>query len=414
MSAERLNKPVEIAAHLWQNKSIGVIASFVHIRRNKLQEHKETNTEFGYEYLSSLNAAEPDLPQKASAPDQRRMDRLSDEIKMLRAVSTVLLVFIAILCIATAAIVIIASRNAVRDVIDSMPEAIESSGSSSEKIELELSQLYKSLEGLGNVVYGNAEDRILINDSTYGEIWIPTLKEVEKNPYDPALFINNDGVMQYADSSVKTFRGIDVSNYQGEIDWKRVKASGIDFAMIRVGYRGYSKGTVLIDESFESNMKGAAEAGVDVGVYFFSQATTVQEAIEEAWTVIDCIKDYDITYPVVFDWEIIFGEAARTDSVSVAGLTQSAVAFCDVIESKGYKAMIYFNKRLGLLKYNLADLNKYGFWYAQYYDVPEFYYKFDMWQYSCTGTVDGVNGEVDMNICFTDYAASKNTVQSSS
>lgn len=326
---------------------------------------------------------------------------------MLRAVSTVLLVFIAVLCVAVAAVVIVSSRDAQKGVLNGMPKVLESAGSSTSatsKIELELAQVYKSLEGLGEVVYGNSEERILLDDSTYGEIWIPTLEEVEKNQYDSQLFNERGGVMYYDDENVKSFHGIDVSNYQGDIDWQKVKAAGVDFAMIRVGYRGYSVGNVKLDESYEKNLKGATEAGIDVGVYFFSQATSVQEAIEEAWTVLDCISDYDITYPVVFDWEVIFGDSARTDNVSVATLTQAAVAFCDVIESKGYEAMIYFNKRLGLLKYNLADIKDYGFWYAQFYDVPEFYYNFDMWQYSSTGKVDGIEGEVDMNICFTDYS----------
>jgi len=376
-----------------------------------VHEEKDIMEQIAREVEEIQGKKEAEKPEKAVLPQpvyDPKVEKLADEVRMLRAVSTVLLSFIAVLCIAVAAAVIVSAKNTQKNVIDNMPQIIEQTeAASASKIELELAQVYKSLEGLGNVVYGSSDDMILLDDATYGEIWLPTLKEVEKSPYDTSLFYEENGVMYYDDENVQTFHGIDVSNYQGDIDWEKVKADGVDFAMIRVGYRGYSAGTVMEDERCRQNLKGATEAGVDVGVYFFSQATTVQEAIEEAWMVLDCIEGYDITYPIVFDWEIIFGESARTDGIPVSTLNQAAVAFCDVIESKGYKAMVYFNKRLGLLKYNLADLKDYEFWFAQYYDIPEFYYKFDMWQYSSTGRVDGIDGEVDMNICFTDYSSQK-------
>ncbi len=354
--------------------------------------------------------APEELPASQFPPlEEKRIDRLSDEIRILRAVSTVLLTFVGILCIVLSAVVIMFKKDVKRGVedvsgnVESVSQAVNSLFDSRSEMELELAELYGALEGLGSVAYGNSEERILLSDGTYGEIWIPTLAEVEKSPYKPELFEERGGFMYYEDESVASKRGIDVSSFQGEIDWERVAADEIDFAIIRLGYRGYSKGNIMIDEMFERNIEGATAAGIDVGVYFFSQAITVQEAVEEAWTVLSYIQDYEITYPVIFDWEVIYGDSARSDEVSVATLTQSAVAFCEVVKDEGYQPMIYFNKRLGLLKYNLADLTEYGFWYAQYYDYPEFYYKFDIWQYSSTGNVDGIEGDVDLNICFSNF-----------
>jgi lysozyme len=248
---------------------------------------------------------------------------------------------------------------------------------------------------------------IFLYEGAFGEIWIPALPDVPKNGYDTSLFVLDDqGFMTYASDAIPTSRGIDVSSYQGDIDWPKVKNAGIDFAIIRLGYRGYGESGILkIDEKFEQNIKGATNAGVAVGLYFFSQATSIEEAVEEARLVIEQAKGYDISYPVIFDWETISSASARTDYMSVSMLTGCAIAFCETVKEAGYTPMVYFNKRLGLLKYNLSDLKQYDFWFAQYNDVPELYYKFDMWQYSSTGRVEGIEGDVDLNISFADYAS---------
>ncbi|MDO4540485.1 MAG: glycoside hydrolase family 25 protein [Syntrophomonadaceae bacterium] len=252
---------------------------------------------------------------------------------------------------------------------------------------------------------GENGDMLLLQDGSLGEIWLPVLNGVEVSPYDQALFQKDEnGFMEYGDENVQVWRGIDVSFYQGDIDWQAVKASGVDFAIVRLGYRGYKVGNIMLDECFEQNMEGALDAGLDVGVYFFSQATTEEEAREEAELVLDCIKPYKILYPVVFDWEVIPGNAGRNSEVSVQRLGECAKVFCDTIDEAGYIPMVYANKRLALLKYDLRQLTDYDLWLANFANKPDFYYDYEMWQYSERGTVDGIVGNVDLNISFVNYA----------
>ena len=209
------------------------------------------------------------------------------------------------------------------------------------------------------------------------------------------------GVITYLGQ--KSFVGVDVSSHQQEIDWNKVKADGVEYAMIRVGYRGYTQGKLEEDIQFRSNIEGALAAGLKVGVYFFSQAISETEAREEAQFVLDRIRDYDVTYPVIFDWENIEADA-RTDGMDPNTLTQCAAAFCQEIEAAGYRPGLYFNQVFGYQQFNLVDLQDYEFWLAQYSDVPDFYYNFHMWQYTNEGIIDGIEGQVDLNLSFVDYA----------
>lgn len=157
-------------------------------------------------------------------------------------------------------------------------------------------------------------------------------------------------------------------------------------------------GVLFEDKQFQNNMKGATKAGLDVGVYFFSQAIAVDEAIEEANFVLELIKDYKVTGPVVFDWENITYDTARTDKVDRATLTHVANAFCQTVEDAGYQPMIYFTPYLGYLRYDLEGVTQYPFWLAHYNPYPGFRYDFQMWQYTDAGAVDGVEGKVDLNL----------------
>ena len=208
--------------------------------------------------------------------------------------------------------------------------------------------------------------------------------------------------MRYEDDKLEGVLGIDVSQYQGEIDWQKVKNDGIEYAIIRAGGRGYgAEGKLYDDSMFDKNMQGAIDAGLVVGAYFFSQAITVEEAEEEANYILDKIKDYDITGPVVFDWEVIGTTNARTYALSTKTLCAAANKFCEIVENAGYYPMIYFNTYAGYLKYDLSKVVQYPFWFAQY-DVtsPGFYYAFDMWQYTDKGEVDGIKEKVDVNLYF--------------
>ena len=247
--------------------------------------------------------------------------------------------------------------------------------------------------------------KILMNDSTFGEIWIPVQENVPAFKREKENIKTRNGLKYYVeDSEIDSLLGIDVSIHQNEIDWEKVKAAGIDFAMIRLGYRGYGSGEAQIDENFLKNVQGADAAGINVGVYFFSQAITTDEAIEEAQIVVDNLDGLNITYPVVYDWEIIYDDDARTDNVPVDTLTDCCVAFCEAIKSKGYTPMVYQNKRTTMFKLDLSRLTDYDFWLAEYNDEPTYYYDFTMWQYTSTGTVPGIEGDVDLNISFKDYS----------
>lgn len=252
------------------------------------------------------------------------------------------------------------------------------------------------------------ENAVSFNDGAMGDVWLSRLTDVPENPYKNELFTLENGIMSYNDEElgISSRVGIDVSYFQGDIDWKKVKASGIEFVMLRIGYRGYESGKLNVDERFEEYIEGAEKAGLHVGVYFFSQAVHPEEALEEAKFVAELLEGYKIAYPVVYDWEMIGTSEARTDEVSPEVLNQCCVAFCDYIRQSGYTAMIYANRRTALMKMNMSRLKEYDFWLAEYRDEPSYPYIFTMWQYASDGKIDGIETEVDMNISFIDYAKS--------
>lgn len=238
---------------------------------------------------------------------------------------------------------------------------------------------------------------------TEQEYTAPILEEVPKMSYDFSRLEKKDGLYYYKDESGNTISkvGIDVSKYQGDVNWKKVKAAGAEFAIIRIGYRGYgAEGKMNLDEKYEENIKGATAAGLDVGVYFFSQAVTEEEAVEEADFVLEHVKDYDLTYPIVFDTEIQEAEGARTANVDKQVFTDACIAFCDRIIEADYDTMIYYNMVWATGTLDLTKLTKYDKWYADYHEEPQGPYDFKMWQYTEKGKVDGVEGSVDWNILF--------------
>lgn len=237
---------------------------------------------------------------------------------------------------------------------------------------------------------------------------IPNHTDIAKSVLSPEFFVRDGkGRMTYSDSSVKTYTGIDVSVFQGDIDWDAVKNDGIDFVMLRVGYRGYGqKGIMGKDDKFDSNYEGAKKAGLKVGAYFFSQATNESEAREEAAFVLDAVRDCPLDYPIAYDWEFVDNDEARTNGMTSEDITVCAKAFCEAIKSAGKVPVIYFNCETGYFNYDLPQVKDYGFWLAEYYDTPSFYYNYKMWQYSKTGSVDGISGDVDMNISIVDFSGS--------
>lgn len=249
-------------------------------------------------------------------------------------------------------------------------------------------------------------NKIHINDSTLGEIWITELDGVPVNKLDINGFTADSNLKYYSENGKSaSTEGIDVSSYSGDIDWKKVKESGIDFAMIRVGGRGYGEnGEMYTDERALEYINGAKAEGIKVGAYFFSQAISTEEAIEEADYVKTVLGDIKLDYPVAYDWEIIKDDDARTDNVSANQATECARAFCDRVKELGYTPILYSPSRELYFKYDLSRLADIDIWYCEYANVPTFYYEFSMWQYSATGTIDGIDGAVDLNVCFTNVA----------
>ncbi len=200
--------------------------------------------------------------------------------------------------------------------------------------------------------------------------------------------------------------GIDVSTYQETIDWAKVKAAGIDFAFIRVGYRGYTKGSLILDSHFKRNIAGATGAGLKVGVYFFTQAITEAEAVEEASMCLQYIKGYNVNYPIVIDVEEIGGSAGRANSLTTAQRTKVVTAFCETIKNAGYTPAVYANKNYLETKLYTSTLeaNGYVIWLAHYTSGKSSYSgRYELWQYSSSGTVNGINGKVDMNLSYLGY-----------
>ena len=238
----------------------------------------------------------------------------------------------------------------------------------------------------------------------YGNKFYPVHRNVDVCPYDTNLLVLDGSIMYYNDPAYETAIGIDVSSHQGEIDWERVAASGVEFAMIRLGYRGYgSEGTLNLDPYFEQNLAGARAAGLKVGIYFFSQAITVEEAYEEAAFVLEHLDGEELDYPLAYDWEPISGVGARTDGLDSVTLTDCALTFCHMAELAGYTPMVYYNNPVGYGRYDLSRLTDYDVWFAQYASRPTMYYDYRIWQYTSSGTVPGIDTRVDMNIAFIPY-----------
>ena len=255
--------------------------------------------------------------------------------------------------------------------------------------------------------YELAGQKILLKDDVFGQIWIPVLKDVKLSSHPLDLLKEEQSRMYSYDSegNYNAMTGIDISSHNNVTDWKAVKADGIDFVMLRTGYRTYGGGILHEDEKFKQYYKEAKEAGLKIGAYFFSQAVNVQEAVDEAKLTAKQLKDCPLDFPIAFDWEIIFDDDdARTDNIPVDTLTDLTLAYCQNMESIGYQPMIYQNKRTSLLKYDLPRMQGIPFWLAEYGDGPTYIYEYDMWQYSCKGDVDGVEGKVDMNLSFLDFS----------
>lgn len=244
--------------------------------------------------------------------------------------------------------------------------------------------------------YGMVE---VFNGESY--VWIVPEEDVPKNTFEKDDFAADpEGNLTYVGGEYKASRGVDVSQFQGDIDWQAVYDSGVRFAVLRAGGRYYGSGELYSDDKFLENLEGARSAGLRVGAYFFSQAISVEEAREEARYVLELIGDRELDLPVFFDWERIVDSDARTHALDNETLTECAVTFCEEMKAAGFEPGVYVYNDTGYHGYDLSRLQDYMLWCAGVGSYPYFYYAHTVWQYSFRGAVPGINGDCDLNMMF--------------
>lgn len=247
-----------------------------------------------------------------------------------------------------------------------------------------------------------------VNDMYEGDMTIPYYN-IPVNTFNPEDFKEDKGVVTYTGSEGVSLIGINVNQKAGDIDWASVAASNVDFAMIRVGYREKGKGRICLDAKFEENVKGASDAGLPVGVYFYSKAVSEAEADDEATFVLEQIRPYVMTYPVAFYWEYDrksdgdVDEKSRTVRCNGGQVTGFIQTFCKKVKTVGYKTSFYCDKDMAYDSLDLSRLSEYDMWYAEPRPAPSFYYKFDMWQYTKEGKVPGIESQVPVTLSLKEY-----------
>lgn len=236
-------------------------------------------------------------------------------------------------------------------------------------------------------------DRAIYRDDDDGYILEPLREYLQKNTYN------------WADLS-KAIKGIDVSKWQGNIDWAQVAASDVEFVFVRVGYRGYADGTIMKDEFFDINMQGAINNGIPVGVYFASKARNVKEAQAEVEWLLEQIRPYKLSWPVVLDVEIQ-DETDRVSNLDIATRTENVLTALNMIKEAGYAPMIYSNPRVMIARLDYTKFEEFPKWIAEYQNQPHYPYAMQIWQASESGQVSGIEGDIDINYSMVDFGASK-------
>lgn len=236
------------------------------------------------------------------------------------------------------------------------------------------------------------------------QMWVKEYEDLPLNPLRETAVRSGVPVFDENGRRYTVRYGVDVSEHQGVIDWTALASEDIEFAILRAGYRGYgTEGKLVEDIYFGDNVRGAAENGLDIGVYFFSQATSVVEAEEEADFLIGLLRrcaPEKLALPVFFDWEKIGYDTARTDDVTDEMMTECTVAFCERLREAGYTAGVYTFRFPAYFSYDLSRISDYPLWIGAVGDTPDFYYAFDIWQYSTEGRLAGVDGDIDLDAIF--------------
>lgn len=246
------------------------------------------------------------------------------------------------------------------------------------------------------------DELVLVSNKRY--YFFPISDTLKKHSYLNEKFqLNEAQQMEYVENGQSiSKKGIDVSKYQEDIEWQKVKDDNVAYAFVRLGLRGYESGKVVLDEKFEQNMQGASAVGIGLGAYFVTQAINEQEALEEAEFVIENLKPYQdkVNYPVAIDIEEVASSSARTAQLTAEARTKLCITFLERIKEAGYQPMIYGNLKSFLMLLDMNQLEAYPKWFANYSQPVYFPYEFDIWQYTDKGKVNGIEKGVDLNIGF--------------
>ncbi len=246
--------------------------------------------------------------------------------------------------------------------------------------------------------------KIVSEDGT--EEWVEINQQLTLNDYDLNGFVYQYPIMKYYVDSKKLSRvGVKISSENGEVNFKKLKKAGVDFVMIRMGYRGYGSGLLSADDLFYVNVERAEEAGLDWGPYYFSQATTREEVLEEAARVQEGLQGFSPKYPVAYDMEYVQNDDARVQSLTKEQKTDFALTFCQAMNMCGYKAIVYGNKDWLIRKLDLTKLAGNDIWLSQPGDIPDYPYRYTMWEYAKDAQIAGIEEPASLSICLVDYGA---------
>lgn len=247
-------------------------------------------------------------------------------------------------------------------------------------------------------------DYITVKDDKGNKKRYEILSSVPKNDYDLKNDLtreNND--LKYKDTKREAVKGVDLSKYNGTVDFNALKQGGVGFAMLRLGSRGYGTGAISLDEKFVEYAQNAQLSGIQIGAYFYSQAVSETEAIEEANYIVGAVSGFDIKYPIAIDVEKVSGDEARTDNLTSEERTKVVKAFCDTVKGYGYKPIIYATRDMLIAGMDLEDLTDYDVWLSDDNVPTDYPYRFSMWQYDRRGSIEGINGDIDLNLSFINY-----------
>ena len=247
----------------------------------------------------------------------------------------------------------------------------------------------------------------LITNRDGSEEWVLISPYLKKNTYDFTNMEDKAGLKRYIENGRKTsYVGVDISKHTGKIYFPSLKAAGVDYVMIRLGSRGYSTGQITLDENFKENIEGAIEAQLDVGVYFYSQAISQDEAVQEANFVVQNLEPYrgKVKYPVAFNMGFVSNDKSRIEGLSREDKTAVTVSFLEGVKAAGYVPMVYGDKEWLLKEVDLTKLQDFDVWLSQEEDIPDYPYLYSMWQYDTDGVLNGIDGGADLNICFVGYS----------